>query len=139
MNCCLLFSVPSLDIVHYVLIGSSLVFAVLWLFSRADRFDADFKNIILESERERLFEILACPTPFKEGDIGKEFFIHSILHNGIIVIEGDLGYMENLRFVPIKNEDIALQNLKSGEKRVFHGTFNGKGECEIPNFLAVET
>lgn len=121
-----------------MLLVLSLGLFVLLRFAQIARFQSDHYNMILEVEMKKLLDILKKPQPFTKDDIGREFVIRSIIDNGLIVFGGESGDIDKLRFIPLANKDIEWQKLKAGEKRVFQGIFNGKGECEIPTLLPGE-
>lgn len=132
-------SLFALNASHVILLVLSLGLFTLLRFAQIARFQSDHYNMILEIEMKKLLDILKKPQPLTKDDIGREFVIRSIINNGLIVFGGESGDIDKLRFIPLENKDIEWQKLKAGQKRIFQGIFNVKNECEIPNFLPVET
>ncbi len=127
-----------MDTWHILLILLAFSFFVLWSFSRMARFQADMDNITLEAEYKQLLEALASPQPFTREDFSKEFIVYSVIHEGVVIVEQQSGYMHKMRFVPMSYDYIKKQDIKNGEERVFRGLFDEKGECEIPTLLLKE-
>jgi hypothetical protein len=123
---------------HWGLITLSLGLFILLRFAQVARFQADYYNMILETEIKKLFLVLKHPQPFTRDDLGKEFVIRSVIDNGVVVFAGESGDVDNLRFIPLDNEEMVKQDIHPGQNRVFQGLFNEKGECEIPTLLPSE-
>jgi len=121
-------TLESLNIGHFILFCLFGCFFILYLFSRGSLSRAEEENLFLEEEKKLLKEVLKNPKPFTSDDKGKEFIVYLVIHNGLVLLEGQSGFLNKMRFVPMTNTTIQFHKIKEGEIRIIFDSDNIPGE-----------